>query len=168
MKKENSAATYRDVPSRTGAQDGRSRPGGAGDKGQHLKYTDQEDRFVVEFLEIVDPRFLVAAFHPDEEDTVDNQGSRDDRGQGQFLIDDIVEKDADDAGRNARDEHLSPKGKGSAALQRGFFAGKGIELVEKKHQHRHDRTKLHQHLEHFEKGFVAFRIRGYGKGQKFI
>ena len=82
MKKEE---FRRDIPRRAqqnGAQDGRSRPGGAGDKGQHLKYTDQEDRFVVEFLEIVDPRFLVAAFHPDEEDTVDNQGSRDDRGQG--------------------------------------------------------------------------------------
>ena len=89
-------------------------------------------------------------------------------GRGQFLIDDIVEKDADDAGRNARDEHLSPKGKRFRGAQRDFLREKGLSLWKKSTSTAMIEPSCTSTLNTSKKGFVAFRIRGYGKGQKFI
>jgi len=91
---------------------------------------------------------LAHALDDDERDAVHDESHRDDVGTPEVLLHPVVERNADDGGRQAGDDGLCPERPGVAALETGLGARERVEPVEEEHEHGDDGTELDHHEEH--------------------
>ena len=91
---------------------------------------------------------LTGGLDDDERDAVGDERGRDDERAAEVIFHPIVQRDADEGRRQARDDDLPPQPPGALALLRGLRPGERVQRTEEHDAHGEDGAELDDDEEH--------------------